>query len=256
MRIGFSSLACPGWSVEEIVAAAHRNDYEGVEWRLADGALLGPRTDNGVWKRIAQTGVDPVCLDTSCVFVRGSDAEREKTVSDAIAMAERASDIGADAIRVFGGPIPDGVMRDAILEPTRQALAAAASGASRHGVTLLIETHDAWSSGAGIAGLLVDGVGVLWDVAHTVRSGEAVTETVGHIGVPGLVHVKDAIGSKLVHLGDGEVPLEVMVDELREVAYDGWLSLEWEKMWHPELDDADVTLPKASAYLRALVRDR
>jgi sugar phosphate isomerase/epimerase len=147
-------------------------------------------------------------------------------------------------------------MRDAILDPTRQALAAAASGASRHGVTLLIETHDAWSSGAGIAGLLVDGVGVLWDVAHTVRSGEAVTETVGHIGVPGLVHVKDAIGSKLVHLGDGEVPLEVMVDELREVAYDGWLSLEWEKMWHPELDDADVTLPKASAYLRALVRDR
>jgi sugar phosphate isomerase/epimerase len=197
-----------------------------------------------------------VCLDTSCVFVRGSNAERERTVSDAIAMAKRASTIGAGAIRVFAGPVPDGMLPDEILEPTRQALAAAASGASRLGVTLLIETHDAWSRGADVIRLCADGVGVLWDVAHTVRAGETVTETLGHIGVPGLVHVKDAIGPELVHLGDGEVPLESMLDALRAAGYGGWLSLEWEKMWHPELDDADVTLPKASAHLRALLRDR
>jgi sugar phosphate isomerase/epimerase len=253
VQLAFSSLACPGWTVERIADAAGRYGYDAIEWRLADGELLGPRTDDRVWERIATCGVPAVCLDTSAVFVQGDDDRRAKAIAMAKAMGEHASMIGAPTIRVFGGAIPDGTTRDAILGPTRDALAAAAR-AMPDGVGLLIETHDAWSSGAEIAALVdgLDTVGVLWDVAHTWRSGEDPRQTLEHIGVPGLVHVKDANGDALTHLGEGSVPLHETVKALRDAGYDGPLSLEWEKLWHPDLDDADVILPRAIDFLRAI----
>lgn len=42
MKLAYSSLACPTWTVEEAVAAATRFGYEAIEWRLADGELLEP----------------------------------------------------------------------------------------------------------------------------------------------------------------------------------------------------------------------
>jgi sugar phosphate isomerase/epimerase len=253
MRLAFSSLACPGWSVEQIADAAKRYGYDAIEWRLADGELLGPRTDDRVWARIATCGVPAVCLDTSCVFVQADDDARAKAVRAATKMGEQARTIGARAIRVFGGAVPEGSTRDGVLERTRAALTEAAA-TMPDDVALLIETHDAWSSGAGIAELVagLDGVGVLWDVAHTFRSGESPRETLERTGVPELVHLKDADGDKLTHLGEGTVPLDETIAALRDVGYNGPLSLEWEKLWHPYLDEPDVALPRAVDVLRAL----
>jgi sugar phosphate isomerase/epimerase len=250
MRIAFSSLACPGWTVEQIADAARRYDYDSIEWRLADGELLGPRTSDDVWKRIASCGLPCVCLDTSATFVTDDADRRAKAIVIATAMGERAQQIGAPAIRVFAGQT-DGDAAP-LIEPTRDALAAAAA-TMPDDVALLIETHDAWSRGSDILRLRAHGVGVLWDVAHSVRAGESPRETLEHIGIPGLVHVKDADGPSLVHLGDGTIPLADVVTALRDVGYDGALSLEWEKLWHPELDEPDVVLPRALAYLRDLV---
>jgi sugar phosphate isomerase/epimerase len=48
------------------------------------------------------------------------------------------------------------------------------------------------------------------------------------------------------------VPLQGTVSALGDAGYDGPLSLEWEKLWHPDLDDADVVLPRAIDFLRAI----
>ena len=254
MRIAFSSLACPGWTVEQIADAARRYGYDAIEWRLADGHLLSPKTPDGVWERIATCGVPAVCLDTSAVFVQAVDEDRSQQIAHAKAMGKRASQIGAAAIRVFGGAIPDDLTFADILEPTRRALAKTCESIP-HDIACLIETHDSWSKGTDVASLIkgLDGLGVLWDVAHTWRSGEQPRDTLAAIGMPGLVHVKDAVGPKLVHLGEGTVPMREIVAALRDVGYDGALSLEWEKLWHPDLDGADVVLPRAIEYLRALV---
>jgi sugar phosphate isomerase/epimerase len=254
MRISFSSLACPGWTVEEIAGAARRFGYEGIEWRLADGALLGPRTDDDVWERIASCGFDATCLDTSAVFVQADDEGRAKAVRHTVAMAERAVQIGARYVRVFGGETPDGHSREALFGPTRDALAEAAS-AIPAGIEILVETHDAWSRGADVVPLVdrIERAGVLWDIAHTMRSGETPSSTLRHIGLPGLVHIKDASGVTLTHLGEGDLRLRDATEALEDAGYDGWISFEWEKLWHPELDDANVALPKAVAFVRRLL---
>ncbi len=251
MRIAFSTLACPDWTVEEIADAARRYAYDAIEWRLADGALLGRKTDPDVWRRIANAGVPAVCLDTSCVFVQPGDIARQKAIDIATAMGERASEIGAPFIRVFAGALPESMTRSRVAGPTRDALAAAAERMP-DGVRILVETHDAWTSAKDISRLVSTDVGVVWDVAHTVRAGEHVEDTLAVIGTPGLVHVKDASGEQLTHLGDGEIPLAAAVEALRARSYDGFISLEWEKLWHPYLDDADVALPRAMSFLRAL----
>jgi sugar phosphate isomerase/epimerase len=254
MRLAFSSLACPGWTVERIADAATRYGYDAIEWRLADGELLSPRTPDDVWERIATCGVATVCLDTSAVFVQGNDDERAKQIAHAKVMGKRAAQIGAEAIRVFGGAMPEGLSFADILEPTRRALAKTCESIPSD-VSCLIETHDSWSKGADVASLIrgLGGIHVLWDVAHTWRAGESPRDTLAAIGVPGLVHVKDADRSRLVRLGDGSVPLREVVAELHDIGYDGALSLEWEKLWHPELDEPDVVLPRSIEYLRELV---
>jgi fatty-acyl-CoA synthase len=39
---------------------------------------------------------------------------------------------------------------------------------------------------------------------------------------------------------------------LGALGYEGWLSIEWEKRWHPELAEPELALPRELAALRAV----
>ena len=41
---------------------------------------------------------------------------------------------------------------------------------------------------------------------------------------------------------------------LRAAGYDGWLTVEWEKRWHPELAEPEVALPRERRDVAALAR--
>jgi sugar phosphate isomerase/epimerase len=92
----------------------------------------------------------------------------------------------------------------------------------------------------------------VWDSHHTHRTGETPEEVWGNLGPRiKLVQVKDAVrdpsgpgGWKLVLLGRGEVPVKGMVEVLARGGYDGWVSVEWEKLWHPEIEEPEVALPQ------------
>ena len=47
-----------------------------------------------------------------------------------------------------------------------------------------------------------------------------------------------------------DVPVRASIDALRAAGYDGWLTVEWEKRWHPELDEPEVALPRDLATLK------
>lgn len=48
---------------------------------------------------------------------------------------------------------------------------------------------------------------------------------------------QDQILYKYTWLGDGKLPVGEIVSLLEENGYDGYLSLEWEKEWRPEIRD-------------------
>ena len=64
-----------------------------------------------------------------------------------------------------------------------------------------------------------------------------------------LAQVKDARRRsggdwQLVLLGEGEVPVREMLGLLAAGGYPRWISVEWEKRWHPEIAEPQVALPQ------------
>jgi fatty-acyl-CoA synthase len=47
-----------------------------------------------------------------------------------------------------------------------------------------------------------------------------------------------------VLLGQGEVPVREMLELLSGDGYEGWISVEWEKRWHREIEAPEVALPQ------------
>ena len=238
--------------------AATRYGYDGIEWRCADGGLLGPGTDDDVYRRIARAsrdaGVAVACLDTSCAFVQQGTERHGAVLGECAAMIRHAQHIGAPAVRVFAGRVGD-ARRENLVGPAVEALKPAVAGAATAGVDVLIETHDDWARADHISLLLdgVDGLGVCWDVVHTHRAREVPIRTLESLGDRvRLVHVKDTAGEELVACGEGDVPLAGIGELLRNAGYDGFVSFEWEKLWHPSLAEPEDALPAAAGTLREL----
>ena len=63
------------------------------------------------------------------------------------------------------------------------------------------------------------------------------------------------LGYRYVELGKGEVPLREAFQLLKDSGYDGWLTFEWEKMWHPDLAEPEIAFPAFIATMRGLLAD-
>ncbi|HZQ81520.1 MAG TPA: TIM barrel protein [Gaiellaceae bacterium] len=242
--IAFSNLAAPGWTLERAVEAVSEYGYDGLELRLLDGdpidiaALSGDRR-RAVAAALAATTL--VCLDTSIELAGPFEDELP-------AALELAREWGTDTIRVFGGEVAD---LDDVARRLEPLLA--------DDVTVALETHDAFASAVRVAELLrrVDNpsFAAIWDLHHPTRVGESPQDVVRALGDRiRLVHVKDARRDgdawQLVPLGEGEVPVREALAAL--AGYDGWLTVEWEKRWHPELAEPEVALPRELAALRSV----
>ena len=273
MRLAYSTLACPRWTVEEAVAAAGRYGYDAIEWRLADGAIIEPDTPVSMRRRLrevpAASGIAIACLDTSCRVVQTTPEERTAVIETARRMIDMAAELGAPLLRVFGGPLPEGTTHAMLLFPTAEVLHVICTYAASHNITIVLETHDAWSTSGDVLKLIQTAdspaARVLWDIHHTFRSGETPTQSVALLGSAiAHVHVKDGrprivCGQgeqssepgtwELCLLNEGTVPLREAFSALRRSGYDGPLSLEWEKLWHPEIAEPEIALPQAAPLL-------
>jgi sugar phosphate isomerase/epimerase len=271
MKYAFTTLACPAWSIEQVVEAATTLGYDGVELRLLDGAVIDPGADRAkVEQAVARcraAGVEVCALDSSCTFNHADPGARQREVSDLLRWIGLAADLQVPLVRVFGGqarpglaPEPPEVVNDWVAE----ALSRAAPTAEQAGVTVVLETHDAFSSARRVAAVLdrVDSprVAALWDSHHPYRVGETPQDVIEALG-PRIahVHVKDARrttpdGShwQLVLLGEGEVPVREQLQALQRHSYTGYLSVEWEKKWHPEIAEPEIALPQHIRWLRSV----
>ena len=265
MRLAFTTLACPGWTLEQAAAAGRAAGYEGLELRLLDGEVVGPTLDAAGRRRVrevcAAEGLALVCLDTSVRIAQPDAGEREQQLRDGIAMLEMAAELGAPMIRVFAGP-PQGTALDEAVRGAAACLAPLAEKGRELGVAVALETHDAFCDSSTVARVLEqvpgESAGALWDLLHPYRIGESPDLTLSRLGGRLLhVHIKDGRppaggGSNwdLTLLGEGAVPTREILAALRVAGYDGWLAVEWEKKWHPELAEPEVALPQHAEKLR------
>lgn len=272
MKYAFSTLGCPQWSSQRVAEAAAQMGYDAVELRLLDGDVIDPGADGAkVGRAVAlcrARGVEVCAFGTSCTFNHADPAERTRQVADLLRWIRLAQDLEVPLLRVFGGP--DRHDRDPVpsVEEVDNwvagSLRRAAPDAERAGVTVVLETHDAFCAARRVAAVLraVDSahVAALWDSHHPYEVGETAQDVLDALGSRIVhVHVKDARrltpdGSawQLVPLGEGEVPVRAQLAALQQYGYGGYISVEWEKKWHPELAEAEVALPQHLAWLKGV----
>lgn len=267
MPLAFSTLGCPGDSLEQVVATALLSGATGVELRAADGEFVFPAMDVAqrihVEDTLAAAGIVVLTLASYvrvCAVPEEETGANDPVLAELLAAVDLAADLSAAHVRVFPGaglePCGPGE------EPSAELLAADKLGAARlnaaaaharaRGVTLLLETHDSHPRAQDIVRILahVDAdapVQVIWDLMHPWRYDEA-PELTAELLADSLAYAqyKDGIrqdGTNTVTLtlpGNGELPLVQMRDLAagilanRGIA-DPWISLEWERMWHPHL---------------------
>jgi sugar phosphate isomerase/epimerase len=266
LRIAFSTLAFPDATLAEATSLGRSLGYAGVELRLIDGQLIGSSMPAAERARVKQTinaaRLPIVSVDSSIILTTddaGSEIRR---------FLELANDWESPLIRVYGGPLAEEPRaRRAQMEAAAGVLQGVVPLAEQLGVAVAIETHDSFSASSVVAELLAmvesRWIGALWDSHHPHRMGETPAEVYQHIG-PRVLHVqvKDARrsaehkgGWQLVPLGEGEVPVREIIGLLVAGGYRGYISVEWEKYWHPEIEGPEIALPQHLKVLEEWVQD-
>ncbi|MFI6292188.1 sugar phosphate isomerase/epimerase family protein [Nonomuraea sp. NPDC050790] len=253
MKLSVSTLGMPGDKLDRAIEVAVEHGCQGLELRLHPdtGVHAGLSRDE---RAAARKAVESAGLEISALagYVRICEPGPDEPLVDALLADLRlASDLGAPGVRVF--PRGD----DPAVGARRLQ---AVSGTARElGLRVLVETHDLMATGAKVAELLdasasPDTTAALWDLLHPWRHGESPADTLSALGSHlAYVQVKDAVSandSTPVPMWSGSVPLDESGELLRSAGYDGWVSLEWERTWYPQVAPVEEILPGAAEWVR------
>jgi sugar phosphate isomerase/epimerase len=259
--MAFSTLGCPAWSLAKILDFAQQHGFTAVELRGLEGDMdlpshpaFAPRMIEATKKDIAAHGLKIACVSSSARMGEADDGKRMKELSDAKRFIDLAATLGAPYVRVFGDgkEEPDGKPGQALKARVAAGLHELGEYAGTKKVMVILESHDNFTASATLKDVLMQAssahVGLLWDAHHTyATAGEEPELTVKELGSwIRHTHLKDSIGSgkdrKYVLTGRGNVPIERQIRALQGIEYAGVYCFEWEKVWHPDLEDPEIAI--------------
>jgi sugar phosphate isomerase/epimerase len=266
VRSCFSTLGCPEWKLDRIARCVEECGYRGLELRGLEGEMflphhpaLAPQARADFRARFESLGCPIACVSSSASLTAASTDGHRKSIDEARAFIELAADLGSDLIRVFAGRIAEGDDRATSAARMVETLSEIEPDAGAAKVKVAVETHDDWCRGVDLAPVIAeaasDCVGILWDINHPYRHGEAPETTAEAIGGHLLhIHAKDGIqGGSYTLFGKGDLPLRRILSILRDRGYSGYLSFEWEKKWHPEIEEPEIALPDYARVLAEML---
>jgi sugar phosphate isomerase/epimerase len=258
MKYAFMSFSTPKLSLVETIHVAEQNGYDGIEPRLDAGHAHGvevsasPEERASIRRLFAATEVELACLATSLSYADPDQAD--VMLRQTRERIDLAADVGAPALRVFGGRIPEGISRERAIELLVESLGSVAEYAVERGITLYLETHDDWCDPLHVAAVVEQvnqpAVAVNWDAMHPVRTGHATMDGAFETLKPWIrhLHVHDGVGGEsleLVPMGQGDYDHRRVIELLMSIDFDGYISGEWID-WEPY----DVHLPRELATLK------
>ncbi|GAB3896664.1 sugar phosphate isomerase/epimerase family protein [Spirosoma agri] len=259
--LAFSTLGCPKWSLPTILDAAVKDGYDGFEIRGLQGEMnlmKSPAFDSPAHiaetrRLVADKGLKIINLGTSTQLHHADPSTRQRHLDEAKRFITLADQLQCPYVRVFPDALPGDQSRNATLDRITQGLIELSDYAKKSQVSVLLETH-----GDGVQthelmrlmqGASSPNVGLIWDVFNMWSvTKEPPAGVYGQLR-PYIrhVHVKDAklIDGKYRYtaLGQGESPIFEAIAALKKGGYSGYYSFEWEKTWHPDLEEPDVVFP-------------
>jgi len=261
-------MATPDLSAVDAVRLFAELGLSGIELVCQPGtpfSLEMPEPDlRAVEEAAKDCGLAVVTLTPYMWDINSADTEKARANIDGLkAAVELAARFGAGYVRAYGGRETED--RPGGWNRTVEALQEVAPVAGEHNVVLVVENHPGTMTVTGEAtARLVDDVGsahvaCLLDPANVMYRSEEAWETTVKTqqGKIAYVHVKDydvRDGERIACIvGEGIVPWKDILAELARTGYDGYLSFEYERKWHPDqLPEAREGLRRCIEYVRSL----
>ncbi len=265
MKIAFSTIACPTWELDEIIAAAKDLGYDGVEIRGIGDELYAPNIEAFSDAAIAKTiedlearGIAISCISSGACLAIAS--RKEENLAEGKAYIDLACKLHCDYIRVMPTDKPYNEGGD--LEEAKEVYTELCKYGKDKSVTPLMETNGIFADTKVLKefldGIDCDNKGALYDVNHPYRyNRESVRESISNLSkYIKYVHFKDSavVGGEVQYrmTGYGDYPTKELLSGLKNIGYDGYITLEWVKRWHKNLDEPTVSIPLYASFMNNL----
>lgn len=241
MRLSVTSWSFPActlgeaWAVSRALGIGH----------IDIGLLHGPALDGAALRRDPEAAAEALRglgLSVSNLYWLFGASPHENAMSDAAALDRNTDEfarvlrfaraVGAPSVFLLPGMSRPGMSRRALLDASAAAFRALLPMAARAGVTLTVEPH--------VGGILSDpaetlafldevpGLKLTLDYAHFVCMGytqsqvDPLAEHAGHI------HLRQARpGALQAKWGEGTIDFAALIEHLRGLGYEGYLSIEY-----------------------------
>ena len=262
MKLSFSTLGCPDRNLDNVLEAAKKYGFDGIEIRGLSGEMYAPKMPDfapekleSVKAKLSSLGLEIPILSSGATFAEIDRAQA--SFVEACAYVDLAGALGVPFVRVKS-------TLQGYITPVDLRLASGLYGqlceyAEHRGVVPLLETNGNLCSSAAMRAIIrrtgSKNSGVLWDVHHTWRyGGETPVETIANIGnYICHVHIKDSItengGVKYVLPGTGDIPFADMLLMLHALRYEGYISLEWDPALESDLPETTELLAHYKTYM-------
>ena len=270
LPIAFSTLGCPAWDLTKILDFAAANGFAAIELRGLQGNLdlpshpaFAPNHLDATKQAIAAHKLHIACVSSSTDAGESDPENRRKGLADARRFIDLAQTLQAPCVRVFAKSsdsdhpkAPSADLKNLVVAGLQELGAYAGS----RNVTVLLESHDDFTSAAVLKEMLERAdsphVGLLWDAFHTFATSNESPEVTVKALMPWIrhIHLKDAVGTgpnrKYVLTGRGNIPIRRQIELLHHAGYKGYYCFEWEKVWHPELEDPEIAISDYARFMR------
>ena len=259
-KLAFSTLGCPDWSLKQIVDCSVKNDYKGFEIRGLAGEMDLPKCSEfnkttlpASLRLIKDNDIKIINLGSSVNLHFAQEDKRKSNLDDAKRFIDLAEQLECPFVRVFPDDLPPDQSVEQTLDLIISGLVTLGEYAKGSNVTVLLESHGKVVYKDMLLKIMAGAnhpkVGLIWDFFNmwvvTKESPKEVFDTLGKYIKH--VHIKDAnlVDGKPAYclIGQGVAPLREAMDSLKRSNYKGYYSFEWEKKWHPEIQDPEIAFP-------------
>jgi sugar phosphate isomerase/epimerase len=259
-KLAFSTLGCPDWSLKQIVDCSVKNDYKGFEIRGLAGEMDLPKCPEfnktnlpASLRLIKDNDIKIINLGSSVNLHFAQEDKRKSNLDDAKRFIDLAEQLECPFVRVFPDDLPPDQSVEQTLDLIISGLITLGEYAKGSNVTILLESHGKVVYKDMLLKIMAGAnhpkVGLIWDFFNmwvvTKESPMEVFDTLGKYIKH--VHIKDAnlVAGKPAYclIGQGVAPLREAMDSLKRANYKGYYSFEWEKKWHPEIQDPEIAFP-------------
>ena len=259
MKLSFSTKGWHNSSFDEFCEIAENLKFKGIELHNINNRLFTDR--NGAFQDYSAAStlrflydkkLTIPCIDTI------ADISVKEEADNAVSETERCFEI-AQFLHIPYIRLKTRCENSGGIECAEGFIEKILPKAEEYGVTLLLETSGLYRNTEILRNTLErfasDSLGALWNLSEAYveeKNPEVIIKNLG--AYIKHVHFNDVIinnGEKEYCLaGEGELPVKDIMNALRSVNYDGFISLVWDPAWCEEIDDMEIIFAQFTHYMK------